>query len=421
MINDANGCYALKHVFNHDHFMMCNCCKVFLEEFQKSNSKFLCLNKKEILSRMKRIISIRRLPHKQEEKIYNKEEKYTAFLERDEKNTDKFRRWDAMDYLIYNILNEKFPLNLYGHIVWFLLNLYDPEVQYVDINQYYLKQECDKKIKEDIKKENIQLKNQFKQYQHNMTNRLHRIEIMHEVKRRQDIKKIHNNFYGMIIKIKEEQNLFQQQMKTQYINKFNGIENNKKLNPTLTATTKIENCTLHNCLIVGDNNNNKIHRTKKRKYNNNLYENGELHIDTKEREEHNLSTLINEISEKIINILKDETLRENLAECLERKSNCWEYGGFVCTTNNNKKNHHDYMYKNNQNEKQEYQKCIFLKKGNDKWMELLQILGYHNIVEKEIDLNILKHRLVCRSKRVRLDGVQNKNTVNKRQCVVLSL
>jgi len=234
------------------------------------------------------------------------------------------------------------------------------------------------------------------------------MEIIHETKQRQDIKKIHKKFYNMIAKIKEQQKKFQERLETQYVNKFNEIENNNnnnESNPKLTATTKIKNCTLNHCLIIGDNNNkNKI---KKRKFN---YD---------EKEDNKISILTNEVIEKIMNTLKDESLRENLTSCLERKTNNWEYGGFVCTTAYNNEQINKKQYDNNNIENQETKRCIFLKKGNNKWLELLQIIGF-NSTKKKINLEHLKHRLVPGSKCVRLDGVQNKNTVNKRQFVVLS-
>lgn len=377
---------------------MYNDCKNFLEEFQQSNTKFIFLNKKDICIRLKQILSPRFLPRQQEENIKYKTIKYTTLL-----NFDQFYKWDSMDYLIYNTLNEKFPVNTYGHIVRFLLNSYDPDIQYVNINQCYLKQECDEKIKEGIKKEYVKLKKEFNEYRHKMNHRFRRMEIMYKVKRRQDIKKIHNEFYNIITKIKEEQKIFQEQIQT----KNNGIKNNKfnESNAAMstTITTKIEHCTLNHCLFINDNN-----KTKKRKY------------DNEDIKENKLSTLIDEILQKIINILKDESLREKLNECLERRPNHWEYGGFVCTVNNNNNTNRYEHIDSDQKEKKEYKKCIFLKKGNDKWMELLRIIGCNDLMEKEMDPNPLKQQIVSGSKRVRLNGVQNKNTVNKRQYVLLS-
>lgn len=178
----------------------------------------------------------------------------------------------------------------------------------------------------------------------------------------------------------------------------------------LIPVTKIEHCTLTNCHIITSKENNK---TKKRKHNDLLNNNND---NKKEEKEKQISLLSNEIMKKIIAALDDEDLREKLTCCLERKPKYWDRGGFVCCTNVNKNEEKDI------NNNQKTKRFIFLKKGNDKWTQFLQTIGYEKI-ESEFDPNVLhfvKKRLVCGSKRVRLDGDQNKHKVNKRQFIVLS-
>jgi len=86
-------------------------------------------------------MSTRWLSLQQKENLkYNKGEKYIALLKREEeKNKDQFYKWDQVDYLVYNTLNEKIPQYKHEHIIWFPLNQYDPDVRLVDIDQYCLK------------------------------------------------------------------------------------------------------------------------------------------------------------------------------------------------------------------------------------------------------------------------------------------
>jgi len=267
-------------------------------------------------------------------------------------------------------MNENFPLCEYGHVVWFLLNRYDPDVRIVDIDHYCLKVEHDQQIKQ-LKGENQQLKDELKTYKNRTANRFRRMEIIYEIKRRRDMKKLYHQLYDKIkMELKQEQE--------DILNKVN-------IQKESTSTTKIENCTLTNCRIITNKENNK---TKKRKY---------------------------------TTLLDDENLRENFASCLERKPKYWECGGFVCCTNVN--NNNDHTNENKDPDNQETKKFIFLKKGNDKWIQFLQTIGCEKIENERMDANFLqsiKEQLVCKSKRVRLDGIQNKNKVNKRQFILLS-
>jgi len=297
-------------------------------------------------------------------------------------------------------MNENFPLCEYGHVVWFLLNRYDPNVRIVDIDHYCLKVEHDQQIKQ-LKGENQQLKDELKTYKNRTANRFRRMEIIYEIKRRRDMKKLYHQLYDKIkMELKQEQE--------DILNKVN-------IQKESTSTTKIENCTLTNCRIITNKENNK---TKKRKYTTLLDNDDERNNKEKERQ---ISSITDQIMKRIIALLDDENLRENFASCLERKPKYWECGGFVCCTNVN--NNNDHTNENKDPDNQETKKFIFLKKGNDKWIQFLQTIGCEKIENERMDANFLqsiKEQLVCKSKRVRLDGIQNKNKVNKRQFILLS-
>lgn len=407
--DNDNSCYILKHVKNKDTIEMYEYCNHFLNRIQQSNDQFKNMNIKEIWIRVRRTVGTTHLPRnnaKNDEQkkdliIYNKKEKYAQRLERDEKNIDKFRKWDRVDYIIYDTMNEKFPRHEYGYIVWFLLNRYDPDVRMVDMDQYCFKVEYEQQINL-FKEENVQLKDELKTYKDRIANRFRRIEILYEAKRRQNIKFLYHQLYN---KIKME-------LKQEHI--INKLNTQKEPIPA----TKIENCTLTNCRIVtSGGESNQI----KRKYTDLLNNND----DEKNVEEEQLSLLIDQIMKKIIVALNDESLRENLAFCLERKTKYWEHGGFVCCTNTNTNTKNNNKGGIDDNNNQQTKRFIFLKKGNDKWIQFLKTIGYEKIMENETesDTNLLqniKKRLICGSKRVRLDGIENKHKVNKRPCIVLS-
>lgn len=291
----------------------------------------------------------------------------------DDVKTFSFRKWNWMDHKLFDIINKNYPREEYGEIIYFLLNEYNPDIYYIDISQYCQKAEYDEELKLHQKRmdhleksldtlglENERLKLEIvtireKHAQENMENikkciasivndKLQKKERLHRVYCRMERKYGERKYIRLIKKSIKHYEKRQQ-----------------KRNHTTSLIPNLQECTLNNCYINCKIKNNTSSYNRKEEDNNNTNcMEDKIKITTEE-----ILQLIREI---VLNQTeKNQTIRLELETCLECKKGLWENNGFVCIGKQEDEE--------NKNEPKKVKK-IFLKKGEESFKKLLQIINY---------------------------------------------